>query len=139
MLKVQHMANHFKDKLFADLKDKSAPFKCPIEGCSYQTKHKPDWARHYGSVHHFITKYLKEYLEENGQNETSPESGLQEQPKAEATVVPAAQATELAVKTTASSSRTATVTARKLEVPEVTDGERTYSAFLPKADLQQVG
>ena len=63
MLKVQHMAHHFKDKLFADLQDKSPPFKCPVEGCQYQTKHKPDWARHYGSVHQLIAKYLKEYLE----------------------------------------------------------------------------
>jgi hypothetical protein len=59
MLKVQHLANHFKEKLFADLEDKSAPFRCPKEGCTYQTKHKPDWARHYGSVHHLIGKYLQ--------------------------------------------------------------------------------
>ncbi len=63
MLKVQHMAQHFKDKLFADLLDKSPPFRCPVDGCQYQTKHKPDWARHYGSVHQLIAKYLKEYLE----------------------------------------------------------------------------
>ena len=37
--------------LVPDLKDRCPPFRCPVEGCSYQTKHKPDWARHYGSVH----------------------------------------------------------------------------------------
>ncbi len=62
MLKIQHLAQHFKHKLFEDLPNKSAPFTCPIEGCTYQTKHKPDWARHYGSVHKFIDKYLKEHL-----------------------------------------------------------------------------
>ena len=63
MLKVQHMAQHFKEKLFADLPTKSPPYKCPIEGCPYETKHKPDWARHYGSVHKYLDKYLKEHLE----------------------------------------------------------------------------
>ena len=33
------------------------------DGCQYQTKHKPDWARHYGSVHQLIAKYLNEYFE----------------------------------------------------------------------------
>jgi hypothetical protein len=32
MLRVQHMAQHFKDKLFADLIDKNPPFRCPVEG-----------------------------------------------------------------------------------------------------------
>jgi hypothetical protein len=63
MLKVQHMAQHFREKLFADLPSKAPPYKCPIEGCPYETKHKPDWARHYGSVHKYLDKYLKEYLE----------------------------------------------------------------------------
>merc|ERR1711879_905773 len=59
------MAQHFKEKLFADLPTKSPPYKCPIEGCPYETKHKPDWARHYGSVHKYLDKYLKEPLETN--------------------------------------------------------------------------
>jgi hypothetical protein len=63
MLYVQHMAQHFKDKLFADLVDKTPPYRCPMEGCSYKTKHKPDWARHYGSVHKLLEKYKKEFLE----------------------------------------------------------------------------
>ena len=118
MLKVQHMANHFKDKLFADLKDKSAPFKCPMEGCSYQTKHIPDWARHYGSVHQFIGKYLKEFLDQ--QQQQVPQQQQQHQPN------------ELSMEATSSSSSSG------LELQGVTDGERTYSAFLPKADLHQV-
>merc|ERR1719266_636067 len=75
MLRVQHMAQHFKDKLFADLIDKSPPFRCPVEGCHYQTKHKPDWARHYGSVHLLIAKYLKEYLETH-EAKTEPDASL---------------------------------------------------------------
>ena len=135
MLKVQHMANHFKDKLFSDLKDKSAPFKCPIEGCSYQTKHKPDWARHYGSVHSFIAKYLKEYLDEHGGHVPTPtDSSSQDQPPVEQTSLHPDP--ELSLKSSASTSRPAP--ARKLDISEVTDGERTYSAFLPKADLQQI-
>ncbi|CAB4068537.1 KDM3 [Lepeophtheirus salmonis] len=65
MLKIQHLVFHFKDKLYANLKETSPPFSCPEEGCSYTSKHKPDWARHYGSVHKYIEKYLKEKLEEN--------------------------------------------------------------------------
>ena len=62
MLRIQHLAQHFKDKLFLDLKTKGPPYCCPIPDCPYQTKHKPDWARHYGSVHKFIDKYLQEHL-----------------------------------------------------------------------------
>ena len=124
MLKVQHMANHFKEKLFADLKDKSAPFKCPMEGCSYQTKHKPDWARHYGSVHQFIGKYLKEYLDQHQQQPQQVEEPQQ---------VRLQQQNELSLEAPSSSS-----TSSGLDLPAVTDGERTYSAFLPKADLHQV-
>ena len=119
MLKVQHMANHFKDKLFADLKDKSSPFKCPMEGCTYQTKHKPDWARHYGSVHQFIGKYLKEYLDQRREQ----------------------QGGELSVEATTTSTSCSSSTSGSgsgLDVQGVTDGERTYSAFLPKAELHQV-
>jgi len=129
MLKVQHMANHFKEKLFADLKDKSAPFKCPMEGCAYQTKHKPDWARHYGSVHHFIAKYLKEYLDEHEQHPVQePHQALQQQHQQ------LQQQNELSLEAPSSSSTTSS----GLDPPAVTDGERTYSAFLPKADLHQV-
>ena len=133
MLKVQHMANHFKDKLFADLKDKSSPFKCPIEGCSYQTKHKPDWARHYGSVHHFITKYLKEYLDEQEQNQgqLDPNEKVQQQVEQDKEQ----QTGEIPLNVTPSTSSAAT---GKGDSSEVTDGKRTYSAFLPKADLHQV-
>ena len=155
MLKVQHMANHFKDKLFSDLKDKSAPFKCPIEGCSYQTKHKPDWARHYGSVHSFIAKYLKEYLDEHGGPVPVPvplpvaapvpvpvDSTSQEQPPPVEQNSLLHQDAELPLKSSSSMSTSASATrpapAKKLDIPEVTDGERTYSAFLPKADLQQI-
>jgi len=131
------MANHFKEKLFADLKDKSAPFKCPIEGCSYQTKHKPDWARHYGSVHQFIAKYLKEYLEDQEQNQGQPDSSSQVQQQAKPEPAQAQQTNEISLKVTASTS-SALATAGKIDIPEVTDGKRTYSAFLPKADLHQV-
>ena len=66
MLKTQHLVFHFREKLYNDLKDNSAPFTCPFEGCLYKTKHKPDWARHYGSVHKFLDKYLEEKLAEEG-------------------------------------------------------------------------
>ena len=123
MLKVQHMANHFKDKLFADLKDKSSPFKCPMEGCSYQTKHKPDWARHYGSVHQLIGKYLKEYLDQR-----------REQQGGELSV----EATTTSTSCSSSTSGSGSGSGSGLDVQGVTDGERTYSAFLPKAELHQV-
>ena len=56
---------HFKDKLLKDLVDKSAPFRCPAADCSYQTRERDKWSRHYGSVHGFIKKYLKQYFDEN--------------------------------------------------------------------------
>ena len=36
MLKIQHMAHHFKNKLFADLLERAPPYKCPVENCAYQ-------------------------------------------------------------------------------------------------------
>ena len=95
--------------------DKTPPFRCPKEGCNYQTKHKPDWARHYGSVHQLIPKYLKEYLEE--------------------------QLTQKEAKNNAESlfnSSSMSNGGSQVKVPAISDGERTYSAFLPKADLNQV-
>ena len=56
---------HFKDKLLNDLADKSPPFRCPAPDCSYQTRERDKWSRHYGSVHGWIKKYLKQYFEEN--------------------------------------------------------------------------
>ena len=56
---------HFKDKLLNDLVDKSPPFHCPAPDCSYQTRERDKWSRHYGSVHGWIKKYLKQYFEEN--------------------------------------------------------------------------
>jgi hypothetical protein len=56
---------HFKDKLLNDLVDKSPPFRCPAPDCSYQTRERDKWSRHYGSVHGWIKKYLKQYFEEN--------------------------------------------------------------------------
>ena len=56
---------HFKDKLLGDLIDKSPPFRCPAPECSYQTRERDKWSRHYGSVHGLIKKYLKQYFEEH--------------------------------------------------------------------------
>ena len=36
MLKIQHMAHHFKNKLFADLLERAPPYKCPVDNCAYQ-------------------------------------------------------------------------------------------------------
>ena len=64
--RVAHMAHaHFKDKLLNDLVDKSPPFRCPAPDCSYETRERDKWSRHYGSVHGWIKKYLKQYFEEN--------------------------------------------------------------------------
>ena len=68
MNKVQHMIHHFKDKLYQNLPPKSEdglPYKCPEEGCKFETKHKPDWARHYGSVHKVVDRLLAAYLEDH--------------------------------------------------------------------------
>ena len=69
---------HFKDKLLADLVDKSPPFRCPAQDCSYQTRERDKWSRHYGSVHGLIKKYLKQYWKENPEKSpmitTSPTS-----------------------------------------------------------------
>ena len=66
MNKVQHMIHHFKEQLYKSLPAKSEeglPYKCPEEGCKFETKHKPDWARHYGSVHKVVERLLRDYLE----------------------------------------------------------------------------
>ena len=68
MNKVQHMIHHFKEKLYQNLPPKTEdglPHKCPEENCKFETKHKPNWARHYGSVHKIVDKMLKQYLEEH--------------------------------------------------------------------------
>ena len=68
MNKVQHMIHHFKEKLYQNLPPKSEeglPYKCPEENCKFETKHKPDWARHYGSVHKVVDRLLAQYLEEH--------------------------------------------------------------------------
>ena len=69
MNKVQHMVHHFKDKLYEALPPKiegdPLPFKCPEVDCKFETKHKPDWARHFGSVHKHVEKLLSNYLEEH--------------------------------------------------------------------------
>ena len=56
---------HFKDKLMKDLKDKSPPFRCPAPDCTYSTRERDKWSRHYGSVHGLIKKYLKQYWDEH--------------------------------------------------------------------------
>lgn len=67
---------HFKDKLLSDLVDKTPPFRCPALECSYQTRERDKWSRHYGSVHGLIKKYLKQYFEENpGKTRSSPSPG----------------------------------------------------------------
>ena len=68
MNKVQHMIHHFKEKLYQSLPPKSEdglPYKCPEESCKFETKHKPDWARHYGSVHKIVDKMIRQYMEEH--------------------------------------------------------------------------
>ena len=57
----RHYSYHFKDELFNDLHDKMPPFKCPVSGCSFQTKHRFSWLRHYGVTHGRNEKYLDEY------------------------------------------------------------------------------
>merc|ERR1719412_480389 len=131
MLKVQHMAHHFKDKLFADLADKSPPFKCPVAGCSYSTKHKPDWARHYGSVHQYISKYLKEYMEENKANKESV------QDVSTTKTDPGSSGHSPQLQNPLPSSQD-DPNNKAMSTADVTDGERTYSAFLPTADLSKI-
>ena len=69
MNKVQHMVHHFKDRLYESLPPKiegdPLPFKCPEVDCQFETKHKPDWARHFGSVHKHVEKMLARYMEEH--------------------------------------------------------------------------
>ena len=65
---------HFKDKLMKDLLDKSPPFRCPAPDCSYQTRERDKWSRHYGSVHGFIKKYLKQYFDEHPEEKRSVSS-----------------------------------------------------------------
>ena len=62
---------HFKDKLMKDLKDKSPPFRCPAPDCSYETRERDKWSRHYGSVHGLIKKYLKQYFDEHPEQKSS--------------------------------------------------------------------
>ena len=129
MLKVQHMAHHFKQKLFADLVEKSPPYKCPVKDCAYQTKHKPDWARHYGSVHHFINKYLKDFLDERERlGITTRESEF-----FQVKVAPS----QLAAATAAPMPQTPPKPMVQIQ-NSVSDGERTYSAFLPKENLSAI-
>merc|ERR1711884_113983 len=62
------MIHHFKDQLYQKLPPKSEdglPYKCPEEGCKFETKHKPDWARHYDSVHKVVERLLRQYMEEH--------------------------------------------------------------------------
>ena len=69
MNKVQHMVHHFKETLYESLPPKiegdPLPFKCPEGDCKFETKHKPDWARHFGSVHKHVERLLAKYLEEH--------------------------------------------------------------------------
>ena len=69
MNKVQHMVHHFKETLYESLPPKidgdPLPFKCPEEECKFETKHKPDWARHFGSVHKHVERLLAKYLAEH--------------------------------------------------------------------------
>ncbi len=133
MLKIQHLAQHFKHKLFEDLPNKSAPFACPVEGCSYQTKHKPDWARHYGSVHKFIDKYLKEYLAENPMAKPI----LKQPSEAPA---PAAADNKAKEKEAKKSPEQATEAKQPQEQPQPqqSTSKVTVSEFLPKAELSQI-
>ena len=72
-LKIKFGKNHFLGsatlgpkqyrKGVNDLKDKIPPYKCPISGCSFQTKLRLSWLRHYGIMHGLNEKYLKEYKE----------------------------------------------------------------------------
>ena len=62
---------HFKDKLMKDLEDKSPPFRCPAPDCSYSTRERDKWSRHYGSVHGLIKKYLKQYFDEHPEERRS--------------------------------------------------------------------
>ena len=114
---------------------------------SYQTKHKPDWARHYGSVHHYIGKYLQEYLDEKerpgGDVNTLDIVGLnpaandqassQENSLPQQQACTSAQATSLPVLTPSSTEPAAEVKQPITSVPE-----RTYSAFLPKENLSAI-
>ena len=143
MLKVQHMAQHFKEKLFADLPTKSPPYKCPIEGCPYETKHKPDWARHYGSVHKYLDKYLKEHLETNPPHPNflnPPPRKLPEEKKEENK-----KADKKAEKKADNKTGVATEEKPKIEVKTEegkpsTSGENgpKFSTFLPKDHLSKI-
>jgi hypothetical protein len=71
MNKVQHMVHHFKEQLYesmpARIEGDPLPYKCPEPGCKFETKHKPDWARHFGTVHKYVERYLARYLEEHSE------------------------------------------------------------------------
>ena len=143
MLKVQHMAQHFKEKLFADLPTKSPPYKCPIEGCPYETKHKPDWARHYGSVHKYLDKYLKEHLETNPPHPNflnpPPRKPLEE--KKEESKKPDKKAEKKAdSKNSISTNETPKTEVKVEEGQPSTSGENgpKFSTFLPKDHLSKI-
>ncbi len=137
MLKIQHLAQHFKNKLFEDLPNKTSPFTCPVEGCLYQTKHKPDWARHYGSVHKYIDKYLKEYLA------TNPVATPVLKSEAASTSADESSRATTTVATPAKKAATTTVPPPPAQVqaqpmPTTSTGQVTIREFLPKAELSQI-
>ncbi len=56
---------HFKAELARELPT-MAPFKCPVQGCTYETKDNTvaPLIKHYGIVHKSVQKYLQGRLGE---------------------------------------------------------------------------
>ena len=131
------------------------------DGCQYQTKHKPDWARHYGSVHQLIAKYLNEYFETHEpfamtttasastsasstpfpEFKTEPnfeiksEPGLNDTSNSEDQMIPTTTGGGPSIGNGNNSSG-CSVSGPDMEQNNI--DEKTYSAFLPKSELSQI-
>merc|ERR1719270_2138161 len=134
MNKVQHMIHHFKDELYKNLPpktDEGLPYKCPEESCKFETKHKPDWARHYGSVHKVMERLLKQYMEEH------PEAWAN-QPENRDRLKESTPTTPLIIQ---SGSSTSAVAARPQSVPSASGSDHLDASeglLCKLTDLQQI-
>ena len=127
MLRIQHLAQHFKKELLVDLPNKTPPFKCPMPDCSYETKHKPDWIRHYGSVHKFLFKLLDKFLQDKREREMGEALEAMTAPS------PSPEPPKQAANQLAGARRSSVQGA-----PGSSNQQRTYTEYLPKAELSVI-
>ena len=120
---------HFKDKLLNDLKDTSAPFRCPAPDCSYETRERDKWSRHYGSVHGLIKKYLKQYFEENPKNDPSSISNDTSSEKSSPYRIPN-------IPTFIESASPDNETSPSIKVTGFTDGQKVKEKYILKVSWQ---